>query len=75
MSRRISPLRSALRIQNVKIHKQKNDTFKVQITLVRDNARLKVNEYLLPDPPHFSLGTVYQGCGTAFFVSGSSILG
>jgi hypothetical protein len=31
----------------------KNNTFKLQRTLDRHNARLKLNYCLLPDPPHY----------------------
>ena len=34
---------------------QRNDTFKIKITLDRHNARLELNCWHLSDPPHFSL--------------------
>jgi hypothetical protein len=39
----------------------KNDTFKLQITLDRHNLRLNLYDYLLPDPPHFSLPSTRYG--------------
>ncbi len=39
----------------------KNDTFKMQITLDRHNLRLNLNDDLLPEPPHFSLPSIFKG--------------
>jgi hypothetical protein len=39
---------------------QRNDTFKSQITLDRHIARPRLNYYVLPDPPHFSLPSTFK---------------
>jgi hypothetical protein len=39
---------------------QRNETFKSQITLDRHNARPRLNYYVLPDPPHFSLPSTFK---------------
>jgi hypothetical protein len=39
---------------------QRNDTFKLEITLHRDNVRLKLINCLLPDPTHFSLPSTFK---------------
>jgi hypothetical protein len=41
--------------------------FKLQITLDRHDARQKLNYYLLPDPPNFSLPSTFKVASVTYF--------